>query len=78
VRVELLVDRATQRRYRLASRRIGSGTFTVASGRRLVRVKLTPAAKRRLRDARSFQASVRATWTGVRPVLRRSATVRVR
>jgi len=78
VRVELLVDRATQRRYRLASWRIGSGTFTVASGRRLVRVKLTPAAKRRLRDARSFQASVRATWTGVPPVLRRSATVRVR
>jgi hypothetical protein len=78
VRVELLVDRATQRRHRLASRRIGSGTFTVASGRRLVRVKLTPAAKRRLRDARSFQASVRTTWTGVRPALRRSATVHVR
>jgi murein tripeptide amidase MpaA len=78
VRVQLLVDRATQRRYRLTSRQIGSGTFTVRSGRRLVRVKLTPAATRRLRGARSWQVSVRSTWTGVRPALRRSATVRVR
>jgi Zinc carboxypeptidase len=78
VRVELLVDSATRRRYRLPSRRIGGGTFTVTSGRRLVRVKLTLAAKRRLRNVRAVQLSLRATWTDVRPSIRRSATVRLR
>jgi hypothetical protein len=78
VRVELLVSRATARRYRLPSRRIGSGTFTLKGGQRLVRVKLTPAAKRRLRNARAVSLSLKATWVGPRPAISRTASVRLR
>ena len=79
VRIDLVVDRATQRRYGLASRRIGRRTYTMTSaGRRPLHVTLTASAKRRLRRARSVNVSVQAAWTGVTGGLSRSGTVRLR
>ena len=78
VRLELVVSRATQRAYRLPSRTIGRRTVTRDSGRRAYRIPLTTAAKRRLRRATAPRLTVRATWTGVRPAIVRSGTVRLR
>ncbi|HVF78265.1 MAG TPA: M14 family metallopeptidase [Solirubrobacteraceae bacterium] len=79
VRVDLVVSRATQLRLRLPSRRIGRRTYVLPrAGRRTLRIPLSAAAKRRLLRTRSLQVSVRATWTGVRPAVRRSGTVRLR
>ena len=78
VRLELVVSRATQRAYRLPSRTIGRRTVTRDSGRRAYRIPLTTAAKRRLRRASAARLTVRATWTGVRPAIVRSGTVRLR
>jgi hypothetical protein len=79
VRIDLVVDRVTQRRYGLASRRIGRRTFVIKiAGRRPLRIQLAAQARRRLRHARSLPVSVQATWTGVRPALRRSGSVRLR
>jgi murein tripeptide amidase MpaA len=78
VRVELVVSRATQRAYRLPFRTIGRRTITRGNGRRAYRIPLTTTARRRLRRARSVALTVRATWTGVRPAIVRSRTVRLR
>ena len=45
--------------------------------RRTFRVRLTTRAKQRLRRARRVQVSVRATWTGVTPTLRKTKSVRL-
>jgi hypothetical protein len=79
VRFDLVVDRATQRRYGLASRRIGRRTFTMRSaGRRTLHVALTKTAKLRLRRARPISVSVQATWTGGAGRPTRAGTVRLR
>ena len=80
VRLDLVVDGATQRRLGLTSRRIGRRTYTMTTGgRRALHVALTPRAKRRLRLARSsVRVSVQATWMGVSPAPRTSGTIRLR
>jgi hypothetical protein len=79
VRLDVVVSAATQRRLGLPSRRVGRRTLRLdRAGRRTLRIGLTAAARKRLRRTRSLQVSVQATWTGTRPALRRSATVRLR
>ena len=78
VRLELVVSRATQRAYRLPSRTMGGARSRAPAGRRAYRIPLTGAAKRRLRRATAARLTVRATWTGVRPAIVRSRTVRLR
>ena len=79
MRFDLVVDRATQRRYRLPSRRIGRRTFTMRrAGRRTLHVELTKSAKLRLRRAGPIAVSVQATWTGVAGRPQPSGTVRLR
>ena len=79
VRLDLVVDRATQQRLALPSRRIGRRIYRMTlSGRRTLRIQLTAQARQRLRLTRSLQVSVQATWTGVRPALRRTGSVRLR
>ena len=76
-RVDIVVDRATQRAFKLPSRRIARRTVTVTSGQKKFRVKLTSAAKQRLRRATKVRASVQATWTGVRPAITKTRSVRL-
>jgi hypothetical protein len=79
VRFDLVVSAATQRRYRLPSRRIGRRTFTLRrAGRQTLHVGLTRTAKLRLRGGGPVAVSVRATWTGVAGGPSRSGTVRLR
>lgn len=78
VRVDLVVSRATQRAYRLPSRRIGRRSVTLGPGQKRFRVALTSAGKQRLRRARSMGLTVQATWTGVRPAIAKSRAVRLR
>jgi hypothetical protein len=79
LRLDVVVDRATQRRYRLPSRTIGRRTFVVpTAGRRPARITLTRVAKQRLAHARSARVSVQASWVGARPALRRTGLVRLR
>jgi hypothetical protein len=77
--VRLVVDSATRRAYKLPSRIIGRRTITIrADGRRTFRVVLTPKAERRLRRASRMRLSVQATWSGVKPAIRTSRSVRLR
>lgn len=78
VRVDLVVSRATQRAYKLPSRRIGRRSVTLGPGQKRFRVPLTSSAKRRLRRARSVGLTMQATWTGVRPAITKSRAVRLR
>ena len=78
VRVDLVVNRATQRAYKLPSRRIGRRTVTLGPGQKKFRVPLTAAAKNRLRRARNVGLTVQATWTGVRPAIVKTRNVRLR
>jgi hypothetical protein len=78
VRVDLRVSSAARRAFKLPSQLVGRRTVVVRSGLKTFRVRLTPAAERRLRRAHSVRISVRATWSTVRPTIRKSGTVRVR
>jgi len=75
--LDLVVDGATQRKFRLPSRRIGRSTVTVTSARKTVRVALTTRAKQRLRRASSVRLSAQATWTQIQPAIRKTAAVRL-
>jgi hypothetical protein len=78
VRLDIVVDSATQRRYKLPSRRIGRRTYRMTSaGRRTLHVSLTAVAKRRLRPARSLSVSVQTSWLGVTGGLKRTGRVRL-
>ncbi len=78
VRVDLVVSSATQRRYGLASRRIGRRTYTMTSaGRRTLHVQLTKSAKARLRRAKSVNVSVQTSWLGVSGGLKRTGSIRL-
>jgi hypothetical protein len=78
VRLDLIVSRATQRRYRLRSRLIGRRTVTMgATGRRSFVVRLSSVPRSRLRSARTITVSVRAVQTDIRPAVRKSGSVRV-
>ena len=79
VRFDLVVSSATQRRYRLPSRRIGRRTFTMRRAtRQTLHVALTRTAKLRLKRAGPISVSVRATWTGGAGRPTRAGTVRLR
>jgi murein tripeptide amidase MpaA len=76
-RVDLVVDRATQRAYKLPSRRIGRRSVTGSSGKTKFRVQLTKAAKQRLRRATKMRVSVQASWTGAKPAVTKTRSVRL-
>jgi hypothetical protein len=74
VTVELRVDRATQRRLRLRSARVGTATVRrTAAGGQVVRVRFTREARSKLRRARNVRLAVR---TVVRDARGRTATAR--
>jgi murein tripeptide amidase MpaA len=73
----LYVSRATKRRFRLGTRRVGDAVFDFdTTVDRAVRIKLTPFAKFRLRKAKSVTLTIRAVQLGVVPAARRNAVVR--
>jgi murein tripeptide amidase MpaA len=74
--VKLTVDTATQRRYRLPARTVGTAVFSLTkTGSRTVRVRLTAAARRRLKSARRLVVTVSVIQVGAKPAVKR--TVRI-
>ena len=78
VRLDLRVSRATSRRYKLGTTRIGRRIVDLSkTEKRTVTVKLGSRAKKRLRRARRVTVLVRATQYDRRPAIRKAARVTV-
>ncbi|WP_354697419.1 hypothetical protein DSM112329_03046 [Paraconexibacter sp. AEG42_29] len=79
VSVKLTVDAATQRRYKLRSRTLGSATAKLTkTGSKTVRVRPSALIRKRLAKAKTLVVTVAATQAGTKPAVRKTTKVTLR